>query len=26
MFGENEKLEILKLLNIDELNTFQFAM
>lgn len=26
MFGENQKLEILKLLNIDELNTFQFAM
>lgn len=26
MFGENQKLEILKLLNIGELNTFQFAM
>lgn len=26
MFGENEKLEILKSLKIDELSTFQFAM
>lgn len=26
MFGENEKLEILKSLNIDELSTFQLAM